>query len=50
MMREKLWTLSLIRAGHTTEARQHIQRLRRANPTSPLVRELEAALPQEHQP
>jgi RNA polymerase sigma-70 factor (ECF subfamily) len=50
MMREKLWTLSLIRAGHTTEARQHIQRLRRATPTSPLVRELEAALPQEHHP
>jgi RNA polymerase sigma-70 factor (ECF subfamily) len=47
MMREKLWTLSLIRTGRTTEARQHIEQLRRANPMSPLVRELEAALPTE---
>jgi RNA polymerase sigma-70 factor (ECF subfamily) len=50
MMREKLWTLALIRTGRTTEARQHIERLRRASPTSPLVRELDAAMPQGEQP
>jgi RNA polymerase sigma factor (sigma-70 family) len=43
-MRERLLILSLIGAGRKREARQRIEQLRRANPESPTVKELEGAL------
>ena len=42
--RERLFTLSLLRTGRKTEARQRIERLRRANPGSTLLAELDAAV------
>jgi TolA-binding protein len=42
--RERLVTLSLVRAGRKAEARQRIERLRRASPGSALVAELDAAV------
>ena len=43
-MSERLLILSLIGAGRKAEARPRVERLRRANPESPTVKELEAAL------
>jgi RNA polymerase sigma factor (sigma-70 family) len=48
--RERLLTLALIHADQKGEARQRIERLRRTNPRSPLLREFDAALPPERQP
>ena len=42
--REKLFTLALIHAGRKPEARQRIERLRRASPESALLAELDAAM------
>ena len=42
--RDRLLTLALIRTGRKAEARQRIEQLRRANPQSATVKELEAAL------
>jgi len=42
--RDRLLILALIRDGHTAEARQRIEGLRRANPKSPALAELEEAL------
>jgi TolA-binding protein len=42
--REKLLTLALFRAGRASEARGRLAQLRRANPSSPLVRELDTEL------
>lgn len=42
--RERLLALALIRAGQKPEARQRIERLRRASPGSPLLVELDAAM------
>jgi RNA polymerase sigma factor (sigma-70 family) len=45
--RDRLWTLALIRAGRKDEARRRIERLRQANPESPLLRELDEAMNQK---
>lgn len=42
--RDRLWTLALILTGRKTEARQRIDQLRRANPQSKTLTELEVAL------
>ncbi|MEP7119551.1 MAG: sigma-70 family RNA polymerase sigma factor [Byssovorax sp.] len=42
--RERLFTLALIRANRRPEARQRIERIRRANPASTLLAELDAAV------
>jgi RNA polymerase sigma factor (sigma-70 family) len=42
--RERLFTLSLIRIGRKAEARQRIERLRRASPESALLAEFDAAM------
>ena len=42
--RERLFTLALIRVGQRPEARQRIERIRRANPGSTLLAELDAAV------
>jgi RNA polymerase sigma factor (sigma-70 family) len=42
--RDRLWTLALIRTDRKTEARQRIEQLRRADPESKTVKELDAAL------
>jgi TolA-binding protein len=43
--RDRLWTLALIRSDRRVEARQRIEALRKAHPTSPLLAEYDAALP-----
>jgi RNA polymerase sigma-70 factor, ECF subfamily len=42
--RERLFILALLRVGRTPEARQRLERIRRANPGSPLLAELDAAV------
>ncbi len=42
--RERLFILALIRSGRTPEARQRIDRIRRASPGSPLLAEVDAAM------
>jgi TolA-binding protein len=42
--RERLLILALIRVGRSPEARQRIERIRRANPGSTLLAELDAAV------
>jgi RNA polymerase sigma factor (sigma-70 family) len=49
-MREKLLTLALIHADRKAEAHQRIEQLRRVSSDSPLLKELDAALPPERQP
>lgn len=48
--RDRLLTLALIRAGHKVEARQRIEALRKASPTSPLLNEFDTALPPDKRP
>ena len=43
-MRERLFTLALIRAGRKPEARQRIERLRQASPESALLAEFDTAM------
>jgi TolA-binding protein len=45
-LRDRLWTLALIQAGRTGEARERIERLRRARPDNPVLREFDDALNQ----
>ncbi|MFS8071590.1 MAG: tetratricopeptide repeat protein [Byssovorax sp.] len=49
-LRERLFTLALIRAGRRPEARQRIERLREASPESPLLTELDAAMAAANEP
>jgi len=49
-MRDRLLTLALIGAGRTSEARQRIERLRRTNPNSQLLKEFDKALPPDNRP
>jgi RNA polymerase sigma-70 factor (ECF subfamily) len=44
--RDRLWTLALIYAGRTAEARERIERLRQTSPDNPVLKEFDEALSQ----